>query len=142
MSNITLKEASTIIDSAIQKGRALNLKPLTIAVLDSGGHLVALKREDKSSLLRPQIAFGKAWGSLGVGFSSRKLVDRVQGNPNFFGAISDLSEGKMLASPGGVLVENKNKEIIGAVGASGDTGDNDELCVIEGIKIAGLIPIE
>ena len=142
MSNITLEQASTIIDAAIQKGRTLNLKPLTIAVLDSGGHLVALKRENKSSLLRPQIAFGKAWGSLGMGFSSRKLVDRAKGNPNFFGAISNISEGKMLASPGGVLVENKNKEIIGAVGASGDTGDNDEVCVIEGIKTAGLNPIE
>ena len=108
MSIITLEQASTIIDAAIQKGRTLKLKPLTIAVLDSGGHLVALKREDKSSLLRPQIAFGKAWGSLGMGFSSRKLVDRAKGNPIFFGAISNLSEGKMLASPGGVLVENKN----------------------------------
>ena len=142
MSIITLEQASTIIDAAIQKGRTLKLKPLTIAVLDSGGHLVALKREDKSSLLRPQIAFGKAWGSLGMGFSSRKLVDRAKGNPIFFGAISNLSEGKMLASPGGILVENKIQEIIGAVGASGDTGDNDELCVIEGIKAAGLNPIE
>jgi len=139
MSNITLDQASTIIDAALAKGREMNLKPLTFSVLDAGGHLVAFKREDRSSLLRGDIASGKAWGSLGMGTSTRTLGERAAGNPSFFGALSDLSGGKILTSPGGVLVKNSEGEIIGAVGASGDSGANDEACVIAGIEAAGLV---
>ncbi|MBK18771.1 MAG: GlcG protein [Rhodospirillaceae bacterium] len=138
MSNITLEQASTIIDAALAKGREMDLKPLTFAVLDAGGHLVAFKREDKSSLLRGDIASGKAWGALGMGFSSRAIGERAAQAPAFFSALSDLSGGKMLTSPGGVLVQNQDGDIIGAVGASGDTGPNDETCVIAGIEAAGL----
>ena len=138
MANVTLEQASTIIDTAIARGRELGLQPLTVAVLDSGGHLVAFKREDKSSFLRPQIAMGKAWGCLGMGFSTRRLIERFKGNPAFFGAISDLADGRMLASPGGVLIRDPSGEVIGSAGASGDSGDNDEKCVIAGIEAAGL----
>ena len=141
MSNITLDQAATIIDAALAKGREMNLKPLTFSVLDSGGHLVAFKREDKSSLLRGDIASGKAWGSLGMGTSTRTLGERAAGNPSFFGALSDLSGGKILTSPGGVLVQDSEGETIGAVGASGDSGANDEACVIAGIEAAGLVAV-
>ena len=138
MSNVTLEQASTIIDTALAKGRELNLKPLTFAVLDAGGHLVAFKREDKSSLLRGDIASGKAWGALGMGSSTRILGERAAGNPSFFGALSYLSGGRILTSPGGVLIQDDAGDVIGAVGASGDSGANDEACVIAGIEAAGL----
>ena len=141
MSNITLDQASTIVDAALAKGREMNLKPLTFSVLDAGGLLVAFKREDKSSLLRGDIASGKAWGSLGMGTSTRTLGERAAGNPSFFGALSDLSGGKILTSPGGVLVQDTEGEIIGAVGASGASGASDEACVIAGIEAAGLIAV-
>lgn len=138
MSTITLDQASTIIDTALATGREMDLKPLTVAVLDSGGHLIAMKREDKSSLLRYDIAAGKAWGSLGMGISTRQMKGRFEGNPHFFGAIASLADGRMLCSPGGVLVHDANGDVIGAVGASGDTGDNDEKCILTGIEAAGL----
>lgn len=138
MSNITLEQASVIIDTALAAGREQDLKPLTVAVLDSGGHLIAMKREDKSSLLRYEIAAGKAWGSLGMGISTRQMKGRFEGNPHFFGAIASLADGRMLCSPGGVLVHDSSGDVIGAVGASGDTGDNDEGCILAGIEAAGL----
>ena len=141
MSNISLQQASTVVDAAIAKARDMGLKPLTVAVLDAGGHLVAFKREDKSSLLRGDIATGKAWGSLGMGASTRILGERALANPSFFGALSNLSGGKILTSPGGVIIQDQDGEVIGAVGASGDTGPNDEVCVIAGIKQADLLAI-
>lgn len=138
MSNVTLEQASKIIDVALATGRELGLKPLTVAVLDAGGHLVAMKREDKSSLLRFQVASGKAWGALGMGITTRQMAGRFEGNPHFFGAVAALADGRMLCSPGGVLIYDANGDVIGAVGASGDSGDNDEKCVLAGIEAAGL----
>lgn len=139
MSNVTLDQASIIVDTAIAKGRELGFEPITIVVLDTGGHAVAMKRDDDSSLLRPQIAHGKAWGALGMGLPGRKLRDRAAANPSFFAALSDLCNGNMVPNPGGVLLRGEDGKIIGAVGASGDTGDNDEICIIAGIEAAGLI---
>ena len=138
MSNITLDQASTIIDTTLATGRDMDLKPLTVAVLDAGGHLIAMKREDKSGLLRYDVAAGKAWGALGIGMSTRQMKGRFEGNPHFFGAMASLADGRMLCSPGGVLVMDANGDVIGSVGASGDTGDNDEKCVLAGIEAAGL----
>jgi uncharacterized protein GlcG (DUF336 family) len=138
MSNVTLEQASTVIDSALAAGREMGLKPLTFAVLDAGGHLVAMKREDKSSLLRFDIASGKAWGTLGMGISTRAMAGRFETNPNFFSAVAALADGKILSSPGGVLLLDADGDVIGAVGASGDSGDNDEKCVLAGIEAAGL----
>jgi uncharacterized protein GlcG (DUF336 family) len=138
MSAITLEQADTIIQKAIDKRKELGLAPLTVAILDPGGHLVAFKREDNSSLLRPQIAQGKAWGCLGMGISSRKIVDRFAANSAFFTSLSTLCEGQMLASPGGLLIRDQAGDIVGAVGISGDTGENDEKCAIAGIEAAGL----
>lgn len=140
MTTLTLAAASTIVDTALSEGRALGLQPLTVAVLDAGGHLVALKREDKSSLLRPQIATGKAWGVLGMGFGGRELDRRAQKAPSFFNVLSELADGRMVPVPGGVLIRNAHGDILGSVGVSGDVSVKDELCAVAGIKAAGLVP--
>ncbi len=138
MSTVTLAQASTIVDVALKKGRETNSAPLTVAVLDPGGHLVAFKREDKSGILRFDIAYGKAWGALGMGFGSRNLFDRAAKNPGFFTALAAASQGRLVPNPGGVLIRNSAGDVIGAVGISGDTSDRDELCAIAGIEAAGL----
>jgi uncharacterized protein GlcG (DUF336 family) len=138
MSTVTLAQASTIVDVALKKGRETNSAPLTVAVLDPGGHLVAFKREDKSGILRFDIAFGKAWGALGMGFGSRALFGRAAQNPGFFTALAAASGGRLVPNPGGVLIRDAGGDVIGCVGISGDTSDRDELCAIAGIEAAGL----
>jgi len=138
MSGITLAQASTIVDVALKKGRELNLKPLVVAVLDAGGHLVAYKREDKSPILRFQIATGKAYGALGMGMGSRRLFERSQKNPIFVQMLGMVSDGRVMCVPGGVLILDAQGDTIGAVGISGDTSDNDETAALAGIGAAGL----
>src|SRR6202035_2216778 len=104
MSHLSLDSAARIVDVALEHARSLKLKPLTVAVLDAGGHLVALKREDRSSLLRPQIAQGKAWGALGMGFGGREFARRAATAPAFISAITAASEGRIIPVPGGVLI--------------------------------------
>ncbi len=136
-----LSQANIIIDAAITEGRKQNLAPLSVAVLDSGGHLVAFKREDRSSYLRFEIAFGKAWGALGMGFDSREIDERAEKYPTFITALTASSQGRIIPSPGGVLIFD-GQNLIGAVGISGDAGENDELCAIAGIKALGLNPTQ
>ncbi len=138
MSGITLAQASTIVDVSLKKGRELNLKPLVVAVLDAGGHLVAYKREDKSPILRFQIATGKAYGALGMGMGSRGLFERSQKNPIFVQMLGMVSDGRAMGVPGGVLILDAAGDTIGAVGISGDTSDNDEAVALAGIEAAGL----
>ena len=140
MPGVTLQQASTIVDAALKKGRETNCAPLTVAVLDAGGHLVAFKREDKSGILRFDIAFGKAWGGLGMGFGSRTLFERAEKTPMFFTALAAASGGRVVTNPGGVLIKDAGGDIIGAVGISGDTSDKDEACAVAGIEAAGLKP--
>jgi uncharacterized protein GlcG (DUF336 family) len=140
MSNVTLAQAAVITDKALEHARSLKLKPLTVAVLDAGGHLVALKREDKSSLLRPQIAQGKAWGVLGMGFGGREFARRAAAAPTFIGAIVTASEGRIIPVAGGVLIRGSDGSILGSVGVSGDVSEQDEACAVYGIKSAGLVP--
>jgi uncharacterized protein GlcG (DUF336 family) len=135
---INLETADRIIDGTLAEGRRLGLGPLTAAVLDSGGHLVVLKRSDGSEYLRPSIAIGKAWGALGMGHAGRVLAERAAKMPVFFGAMSDMSGGKMVPLPGGVIIRDIEGVIVGAIGVSGDTGDNDEVAAIAGIEAAGL----
>jgi uncharacterized protein GlcG (DUF336 family) len=135
---LTLDQASTIVDTALKKGRETNCAPLTVAVLDAGGHLVAFKREDRSGILRFDIAFGKAWGSLGMGYSSRTLDERAEKYPTFFQMLATVSQGRLVAAPGGVLIRDGGGDIIGAVGISGDSSDKDEVCAVAGIQAAGL----
>jgi uncharacterized protein GlcG (DUF336 family) len=139
MTKLTLALASQIVDAALAEGRKRNLKPLTVVVLDAGGVAVALKREDESSLLRPQIATAKAWGTLGMGFGGRELARRAQSHPGFFNTLTALADGKMAPAPGGVLIRDKAGAIIGAVGVSGDVSDADETCALAGIEAAGLV---
>ena len=136
--SVTLVHATTIVDIALKKGRETNCAPLTVAVLDSGGHLVAFKREDRSGILRPDIAMAKAWGALGMGFGTRELADRAQRMPMFVNALAAVSGGRMVPVPGGVLVKSEAGEVLGAVGISGDTSDKDEACAVAGIEAAGL----
>ena len=138
MSNVTLQQASVIIDRALAVGREHKFMPLTFVVLDAGGHQVAMKREDGSSIARPQIAHGKAYGSLAMGLPSRVLFQRAKDNPAFINAVNALVNGNLVPNPGGVLIRNASGAVIGAVGASGDTGDNDEICCVAGIEAAGL----
>ncbi|MBT5110115.1 MAG: heme-binding protein [Rhodospirillaceae bacterium] len=138
MTTISLDAASQIADATLAKGRDAGMMPLTVAVLDSGGHMVAFKREDGSGILRPEIAFGKAWGAIGMGISSRLLRDRLADRPTFIGALSTASGGRLIPVPGGVLVRGDDGAVMGAVGVSGDTSDKDEAAAIAGIIAAGL----
>ena len=138
MTSVTLAQASEIVDSALAYSRDGVFRPLTVAVLDPGGHLVAFKREDESSILRFEIATGKAWGALGMGVASRKLSDVAAERPVFVNAIIAASGGRLIPVPGGVLIRNAHGQIVDAVGISGDTSDRDEECAIAGIDTAGL----
>jgi uncharacterized protein GlcG (DUF336 family) len=135
---ITLASATEIVDAALLYARSQNLAPMTVAALDARGAVVVLKMEDGSSLLRPEIASGKAWSALAMGFGTRNLAGRAEKLPAFFGALSDLAQGRVLPVPGGVLVRDEAGAVIGAIGASGDVADNDEACVLAGIKAVGL----
>jgi uncharacterized protein GlcG (DUF336 family) len=140
MDRLTLRAASLIADASLEKGRELGFAPLTVAVLDAGGQLKVLKRDDGASLLRPEIATGKAWGVLGMGFGGRELARRAAKMQMFFGALSDLANGKMVPVPGGVLIRSASGEILGSAGISGDASENDEICAVHGIRAAGLVP--
>lgn len=137
MSKITLKDAQTILEAAVAHGAEIETKPLTIAVLDSGGHLKAFWRQDGSPTLRPQVAIGKAKTCVGLGMPSRKAGEGAQDRPVFFGALSTLAEGNVVPAAGGVPVLDSDDDIIGAVGISGDLSDRDEACAIAGVEAAG-----
>jgi len=136
--SVSLEKALVLIDAALEKGHALKFAPLTVVVLDAGGHMVALKREDGSGILRVEIATGKAWGALGMGIGSREMGERAGKVPHFFNALMAASHGRVVPVPGGVLIRDA-KGVIGAVGISGDTSDNDEICALAGIAAAGFI---
>jgi uncharacterized protein GlcG (DUF336 family) len=135
---ITLAQARSIADAALQHARSAGLPPMTVAVLDAAGCLVAFQREDRSSLLREDIARGKAWGALGMGVGTRALVDKAAHHPAFFMALTAMSQGRVVAAPGGVLVRSADNEILGSVGVSGHMPDGDEACAVAGIEAAGL----
>lgn len=134
---LNLEKASVIVDKALAHAREMKIRPLCVAVLDDGGNLKALKREDGASILRPQIAISKAWGAIGMGESSRHLGARLKEMPAFLGALSDMSGGRVVPVAGGVLIMD-GETIIGAAGASGATADEDEACVVAGVQAAGL----
>ncbi|MES2183200.1 MAG: heme-binding protein [Pseudomonadota bacterium] len=138
MNGIRYEHARRIVDESLRRARSLSLQPLTVAVLDAGGHLVALGREDGSGLLRPQIAIGKAWGALGMGRGSRELAKRAESHPAFVQALTVASEGRIFPVAGGVLIRDASDQLLGAVGISGDGPDKDELCAIAGIEAVAL----
>jgi len=138
MSEITLEQANTIIEAAHAEGKKRSLAPLTVVVLDAGGHIKALSRADAASFMRPQIAMAKAWGAIGLGVSSRKLGDMGEERPMFMNALINIADQKLLPVPGGVLVRDENNLAIGSVGITGDLSDEDEHCAVTGIQAAGL----
>jgi uncharacterized protein GlcG (DUF336 family) len=117
----------------------MNFQPLTVAVLDAGGHLKVLKRADDSSLLRPDIAIGKAWGALGMGFGGRELARRAEKMPAFFIALNAMSDGRMVPVAGGALIRDASGAIVGSIGISGDISDNDEICLVDAVESQGLV---
>ncbi|KAB0483144.1 heme-binding protein [Pseudomonas sp. SWRI74] len=138
MSALTLKVAVNLVNEAITAGRAISAAPLTIAVLDAGGHLITLQREDGASLLRPQVAIGKAWGAIALGKGSRLLALDAQQRPAFIAALNSLGQGSVVPAPGGVLIRDHAGNVLGAVGISGDLSDVDEQCAITAIEALGL----
>lgn len=139
MSSLTLAAARTILSASMAEARARGLKPLSIAIVDAGGHLVAFEREDGASFLKPKVAFGKAHGAVAMGLGSRALFERAQAQPFFIQAVNALADGALVAVPGGVLIRAAGGGVVlGAVGISGDTSDADEAVAVAGILAAGL----
>jgi uncharacterized protein GlcG (DUF336 family) len=138
---LTLDNARTIIAAARVAGRERSLQPLSIAVLDSGGHLLAFEREDGASNMRFQVAHGKAHGAISLGIGSRALMARAEQQPYFVNAVTAAIGGALIPVPGGVLVRDAAGVTIGAVGVTGDTSDNDEVAAVAGIEAAGFTAI-
>jgi uncharacterized protein GlcG (DUF336 family) len=137
--SITVDVASRIVDGVLAEGRSRGFAPLTAVVLDVGGQIKVLKRDDGASLLRPEIAVGKAWGALSLGFGGRELARRVEKMPAFFNALSDMSGGRVVPVPGGILIRDSKGVIIGALGISGETSINDEICGVAAVAATGLV---
>ncbi|MDP3523339.1 MAG: heme-binding protein [Hoeflea sp.] len=140
MTDLTLAKALRIITAALAKGKDLGLKPLAVVVLDAGGHVKAFQRQDGASMMRFEIASGKAYGALALGVGSRWLNAQAETRPHVLEGLSAVSGGKIVAIPGGVLIRDRKGAIIGAVGITGDTSDNDEIAAIAGIEAAGFTP--
>jgi uncharacterized protein GlcG (DUF336 family) len=138
MSTINLSQAKGIIDAAFAKASSIGFQPLSVVVLDAGGHVIAFEKQDGSSILRFEIAHGKAYGAIGFGMGSRALMARSEQQPSFIAAANGAFGGALIPVPGGVLVRNAEGELIGAVGVTGDVSDNDELAAVAGIEAAGL----
>ena len=139
MSALNLAKANLIIAKALEKAREMKVKPVTVVVLDQSGHLKAMQREDGASMFRFDVATGKAWAAVGMGASSRALAARAKDNPNFFITLASTAAGKFLPQIGGVLIKDAEGNILGAAGASGGTGEEDEAVCAYGIEQAGLV---
>jgi uncharacterized protein GlcG (DUF336 family) len=137
MADLTLDTARKILDAALAKATEKKLKPLVVTVLDARGCLKAAAAQDGTSLMRAEVAHGKAYGALAMGLGSRALFQRAQEQPFFIDAVNTLAQGRMVPVPGGVLIMD-GVTLLGAVGISGDTSDNDEICAVAGIEAAGL----
>ena len=138
MTRMTLEQANGLIAAALASARAHHFKPMAVVVLDESGHLQAAQREDGASMFRLDVATAKAWGAVGMGVSSRTLAERAKDNPNFFVALAATGQGRFLPQPGAVLIRAADGTVLGAAGASGGTGDEDELICEAGIVSLGL----
>ena len=138
MADLTLDVARKILDAALAEATAKKIKPLVVTVLDARGCVKALAAQDGSSLMRGEIAHGKAYGALALGMGSRAIFTRAQEQPYFIDAVNTLAQGRMVPVPGGVLIHDASGALLGAIGISGDTSDNDEICALAGIAAAGL----
>jgi uncharacterized protein GlcG (DUF336 family) len=136
---LTMDQALVIAQATVAEGKRLGFAPLCAVVLDPGGHALALLRDEAASISRPEIATAKAAGCLGMGFGGREIAKRAAAVPNFIAALNGIFPKGILPVPGGVLIRDAGGALIGAVGVSGDTSDNDELCALAGIAAAGLV---
>jgi uncharacterized protein GlcG (DUF336 family) len=137
--SLSLSQASDIVDAALSKARELELRPLSITVLDPGGHPIAFKREDGAGILRPQIAHAKAWGSLGTGSGGAAGARHATRDPAFFAALAAISEGRIASSRGGVLIRDEQGNLLGSIGVSGDKPENDETVAVSGVESVSLV---
>jgi uncharacterized protein GlcG (DUF336 family) len=135
---LKLKAAQKIVKTALEEARAKGMKPLAVAVVDARGTLVAFAAEDGSSLKRERVARGKADGAIALGVSSRQIAKMAAERPHFVAAVSHAVGGSLIPVPGGVLIKDSRSQVVGAVGVSGDTSDNDEIAAVAGIVAAGL----
>jgi len=140
MHRLTLAQANALIDAAFAKGAELGLKPITVTIHDPGGHLIACQRQDGASNMRVKLAGGKACGALALGVSSRAIGDMALDRPHFVAAVDTMSEGGMVPAAGGLIVCDGDGTILGAIGVTGDTSDNDEACALAAIDKLGLKP--
>lgn len=140
MAEISMNKARTMIRKALQKGREMELKPLSVVVLDAGGHVKAFEREDGAAPGRFAIAQGKAYGAVMLGMSGTAQMQRAEQQGYFMNAVNGVYGGQVVPVPGGVLVRDKRGVVIGAVGVTGDTSDNDAICAAFGIEAANLVP--
>jgi uncharacterized protein GlcG (DUF336 family) len=135
---LKLEQARQIIATALQQGAEMGLKPLTVAVLDAGGAVIALERSDGASRMRPEVATGNANGAIALGMGSRVIFKRAQEQPYFIQSLNALAKGALVPVPGGVLIRDADGGVVGAVGITGDSSDNDEACAVAGIEAIGL----
>lgn len=138
VSPLPLAVAEIAVNAALEHARAQGMAPLAVIVLDVGGHPIVAKREDGAGILRLDVATAKAWGALGMGVAPKVLGERLAGSPAFMNALVAASDGRLAAHAGGVLILDGEGRGIGAMGISGDTGDNDEKCALAGLAAAGL----
>lgn len=141
MSYLDLEQSNQIIRETLRKAREMDLPPIGVAVLDPGGHLIALQREDGLSFLRVRICQAKAWGALALGTDSRHIAERFQQDDlqqGFLDALGAMSQGGVIPLPGGVLIRNERGDLLGAVGVSGAASEDDEACAVAGVRAIGL----
>lgn len=140
MNELTLNQANRIIEATLAKAREMELPPLSVAVLDTGGHLKALQREDSQAYLRVQVCQAKAWGALALGTDTSRIAERYEQGirqEGFIGAVNAMSGGRLIPLPGGVLIKDPEGTTIGAVGVAGAVSEDDEKCALAGIAAAG-----
>src|ERR1700733_13130553 len=138
MTQLTLAKAQTIITAGLAHSRGKSFAPMAIVVLDARGVLKAFAAEEGTALRRADVAIGKAYGALSMGVGSRTLGKRAEERPPFIAAVTHAVGGSMIPVAGGVLIRGDDKTIIGAVGVTGDTSDNDEAAALAGLAAAGL----
>jgi uncharacterized protein GlcG (DUF336 family) len=138
--DLTLAQANQIIAAALQRSTDSGYQPMAVVVLDAAGHTKSAQRQDGASMFRIDIASGKAWASIAMGAASRVLTQRAKDLPAFFGALASTGHGKFIPQTGAVLIQDADGKVLGAAGASGGTGDEDEAICIAGIEAAGLQP--
>jgi uncharacterized protein GlcG (DUF336 family) len=136
---LTLEIARRLVDLALAKARSMGLKPLAAVVLDNRGAMKAAAAEDGTSLIRSEVAHGKAYGALALGMGSRAIFKRAQEQAYFVDAVNTIARGALVPVPGGVLIQDEAGNLLGAIGISGDTSDNDEQCAVHAITDVGLV---